>query len=115
MKVTLDTNVFSADDLLAAWSSLGFDFAAVSVTEHELGGTDLLVELKPLGKVMETGVCGESKYGKAKYGSKQALVNREEILAIISSGSFPRDRRNLSMGHLRQLRDTMIFQAHVGE
>lgn len=115
MKVTFDTNILPANDLLAACSNYSFDFAVVSVTERELDSTDLLVELKPLDKVMETGVYGESKYGKVKYGSKQTHFTREEILAIISGGSFPRDRQYLSRGHRRQLRDSMIFHAHVRE
>jgi len=115
MKVTFDTNILPADDLLAACSNHSFDFAVVSVTERELDGTDLLVELKPLGKVIETGVYGESKYRKARYGSKQTHFTREEILSIISGGSFPPDRQCLSKGHRRQLRDSMIFHAHVRE
>lgn len=115
IKVTFDTNILPADDLLAACSNHPFDFSVVSVTECELNGTDLLVELKPLDKVMETGVYGESKYGKAQYGSNQTHSTREEILAIISGGSFPRDRQYLSTGHRRQLRDSIIFHTHVRE
>lgn len=115
MKVTLDTNVLPAEDLLAACGDREWDFAVVSVTERELDGTDLLVQLKPLRNIMETGVYGESKYGMAKYGSKETQANREEILTIMTGGSFPQDRKNLSNGHRRQLRDAMIFHAHVRE
>src|SRR5688572_28706033 len=115
MKITLDTNVLPAEDLLVACGSCEWDFAVISVTGRELVGTDLLVELKPLGKIMETGVYGESKYGKAKYGSKATHTTMEEILAIISGGSFPQNRQNLSPGHLRMFRDAMIFHAHVRE
>jgi len=87
----------------------------VSVTPREFEGTGFLVELKPLGEIYETGVYGQSRYGRAIYGSKETQANREEILQIISSGSFPQDCQNLSNGHHRQLRDAMIFHAHVRE
>ena len=115
MKVTLDTNILPVGDLSAECGGAQWEFAVVSVTARELDGTDLLVELKPLSKVSETAIYGESKYGKAKYGSKETQANREEILAIISGESFPQDRQNLSKGHRRQLRDAMIFHAHVRE
>jgi hypothetical protein len=37
----------------------------------------------------------------------------ESILAIISKGSFPKNREMLSAGERRQLCDAMIFEAHV--
>jgi len=115
MKITLDTNIFPVEDLLEACCGWGWDFAVVSVTERELDNTDLLVELKPLGNIIETAVYGESKYGMAKYGSKETQSDREEILAIITDGSYPKNRQNLSKGHRRQLRDSMIFHTHVQE
>lgn len=113
MKVTLDTNVIPAEKFLTASNGYEWDFVVVSVTTREFEGTDFLVKLKPIGKIIETGVYGESKYGRAKYGSEKTQADREDILKIISFGSFPKDRQNLSEGQHRQLRDAMIFQAHV--
>ena len=115
MKITIDTNIIPNDELIKVCSRLNLELVVVSVTPRELEGTDLLVQLMPLGEIVETGVYGESKYGRAKYGSKETHSDKEEILAIISLGSFPKNRKKLSKGHHRTLRDAMIFHAHVRE
>jgi hypothetical protein len=35
------------------------------------------------------------------------------MLFIVSNGSFPKNRENLSEKQTRQLRDAMIFQSHI--
>lgn len=64
-KITLDTNVLPANELLACAERLGLDVAVVSVTEREVEGTPFEVELRPLVTVNETGVYGEARYGRA--------------------------------------------------
>ena len=115
MKITLDTNILPADDLLSTCKNRGWDFTVVSVTSREMEGTDFQISLVALGKITETGVYGESRYGEATYGSEETQANLEDILAIISNGAFPSDGQELSQGELRQLRDAIIFQAHVRE
>lgn len=99
--------------MLEAAEASGFDFAVVSVTERELEETPFSVYLQPLTSVPETGVFGESWYGRAVYGSAASATRLEEILQIIGGGSFPKDRTHLSNGQRRQLRDAMILEAHI--
>ncbi len=113
MTVTLDTNVLPVNDLLESERSRDFDFAAVSVTERETEGSTLQVQLVRLTQVPETFFLGESILGKADLGSDDSASILESILAIISNGSFPKNREMLSAGERRQLRDAMIFEAHV--
>ena len=113
MKITFDTNILPVDDILVICSQKDWEFAIITVTENELEGTDIRVKLDRLNLVYETAVFGESKYGKAKYGSKTTQENRDEILSIISGGSFPTDGKNITIGQKKQLRDSMIFHAHI--
>lgn len=114
-RVTLDTGVLPAEDLLQAARHLDCDFAVVSVTERELEGTRFEVHLEPLGKVPETGVYGESHYGRAVYASEPSADALGKILHILSSGSFPKSRDNLSGGQRHHLRDALILEAHIRE
>jgi hypothetical protein len=131
--VTIDTNILPGEDLLSAAAGLDLDFAAVSVTGREAENTDLEAALVELRIISETGVWGESRYGEAVYGPGVTSYRWEEarvfgrlvaahdtaafeaILQIVGGGAFPRNRESLSKGHHRQLRDAMIFYAHVRE
>ena len=113
MTVTLDTNVLPVNDILESERSRNFDFAAVSVTERETEGSTLQVQLVRLTQVPETFFLGESDLGKADVGCDDSASILESILAIISNGSFPKNKEILSAGERRQLRDAMIFEAHV--
>jgi len=64
--------------------------------------------------VYETLVLGESRLGMSALGSDESPSCFEEILRIISNGSFPKagQRDDLSAGERRQLRDAMILEAH---
>lgn len=115
IKITLDTDVLPADDLLQAASGLDCEFAVVSVTEREVEGTRFAAHVEPLGSVHETAVFGEAKFGSAVLGSQQSGETLEEILRIISAGSFPQSRDNLSAGQVHQLRDALILEAHLRE
>lgn len=115
MKITLDTNTLPAKDLLAACNDPEWEFSIITVTEREVENTDIQISLKPLGRVAETAVWGESKWGNAVWGSKEMSADLDRILAIISNGAFPTKRNTLSPGERRQFRDAMIFQAHIRE
>ncbi len=115
IKITLDTNVLPAEDLLAAASEFDCDFAVVSVTEREVDGTPFEVHLQPFGRVHENGVYSEARYGQAVYASEALAETLDKILDVLSSGSFPRSPANLSHGQRRQFRDALILEAHIRE
>src|SRR5262245_43921234 len=112
MKITFDTNVLPATDIIALAMSKGHNCVVVTVTGRELEGTDISI---PTIQIPETGVWGESRWGDFVYAGEDDALN--EILTILSIGAFAAadDRRNLSDGQRRQLRDAMIFAAHVRE
>ena len=141
--ITLDTNLIDAaqiDQLSKRLEGTPHEFAFISVTERERG-----FEIGFAGrKVVETMVWGESPWGSLWGGPKPApFVIGESLLApddapsgrydvlggdhdvdvfeaslvVIGNGSFPRggEREELTDGQRRQLRDAMIFTAHVRE
>lgn len=112
-RITLDTNILPAEDILASAEKFDWDVAIVSVTEREIEGSDLQVHLQRIQTVAEAGVYGEARYGRSRYQSTKSDDALDDILKIISNGSFPRSRTGLSDGHRRQLRDALIFEAHV--
>ncbi len=115
ISVTLDTNILPADALVATVSSSNFEFAVVSVTDRELGASIDLAAPSSVGRVLETGVWGESVWGGALWGGSSEGECLEKALVIIGDGSFPPSNRRetLTDGQRRQLRDAMIFCAHV--
>lgn len=119
LKVTLDTNVLPADDLMAIAAARGIEVAVVTVTEREVRGTGFQVALKPMAIIPETGVWDESEWDDFVWAADEAEARpgMEDILRVLSNGSFPsRDaRETLTDGQRRQLRDAMILEAHVRE
>lgn len=115
IKVTVDTDVLPADDLLQAARGLDCEFAVVSVTKREVEDTRFAVHVRPLGSVHETAVFGEARFGSAVLASQHSDETLGEILRIISAGSFPQWRANLPKGQLHQLRDALILEAHIRE
>jgi hypothetical protein len=113
-RITLDTNLFDeTEGLTEAGEGNGFEFARVTVTDREVEGTSYEVTLIGMGEVAENAVWGESRWGEAVWVYRESSLER--ILQIISNGSFPQCRDNLAAGQRRQLRDAMIFEAHVRE
>lgn len=112
-RVTLDTNV-DPHELIRMVPHGEFDFAAVSVTDREVEGTRYGKAFRSLKRVTESGVWGESKWGRVRWSKPGCL---ERALHIISHGSFPKvgQRDHLTDRQRRQLRDAMIFCAHVRE
>lgn len=112
--VTLDTDILEhAEDLLEAGRKQGFQFARITVSDREVQNSSFEVHLKHLDKVNETAVWEESKWDGANWASQESP--HEEILSIISNGSFPKSREQLTSGQRHQLRDAMILEAHVRE
>lgn len=109
MRVTIDTNIFPIDDILELAASRSIELVRISVTDREV--VNAPVRLDGTTRVAENAVWGESAWGGALFASSDGSL--EEILRIISNNSFPAKRENLSDGQRRQLRDAMIFDAHL--
>ena len=114
MKVTLDTNILPADDLIASVLPGLFEFSIVSVTDREMGGSATQVNIS---NIPETMVWDESRFDEAVWGDSESASCLELSLKIISDGSFPPlgKRDKLTRGARRQFRDAIIFCAHVRE
>ena len=86
-----------------------------SVSDRELYGSSIVP--KSQGRILETFVLDESRLDHGVLGSGEDPVILEEILSIISNGSFPPPgkREQLSSGQRRQLRDAMLLHAHSRE
>jgi hypothetical protein len=113
MKVTFDTNVADRVDLVEVALARGFEVFVTSVTNRELLPSNIVPVTKQL--ILETAVFDESSFGSAVLGSDKDAELFESTLWILSNGSFPRAgmRDRLTKGERRQLRDAMIFVAHV--
>jgi len=114
IKITLDTNILPADDLIALVPSGQFEFAIVSVTDGEMGGSATQVDIS---NIPETMVWDESRFDEPVWGDSESDSCLELSLKIISDGSFPPlgKRDKLTRGARRQFRDAIIFCAHVRE
>ena len=112
-KITLDTNVLPGTEFISCAARLGLDLAVISVTEREVEGTAFEVDLRPLSAVNETGVYGEARYGRTVYASQESAECLDDILKVVSNGSFPSSRADLSDGQRRQFRDALILEGHV--
>jgi len=113
--VTLDTNILPAEDLVAHLPRDRFEFAVVSVTDREVEAAAGLTAPPSVSRLPETAVWGESVWGGALWGGASDGDCLERALVIIGDGSFPQPKRRdtLTEGQRRQLRDAMIFCAHV--
>jgi hypothetical protein len=114
-RVTFDTNVFPAGELISRARQLGMSVAAVTVTHREAEGCSFEYELRDLETVIETGGWNESRWNQAVWGSLADGDCLDRALSILSNCSFPSATRTnkLSAGHRRQLRDGMILCAHL--
>ena len=115
MRATFDTNIADQSDLVQIAKRAGIDLAFVSVSAREVEETSFEAAVAQEESVVETLVLGESPIGRAALGRKTKVPCLERVLQVITSGSFPRKgaRTVLSRGERRQLRDAMIFCAHV--
>lgn len=115
LKITVDTNVLPIERVLQAIEGLNVELVACSVTARELTDTTLVDDLPKMGAISEALVLGESPLGTAVLADSTEADLFEQCLAAISNGSFPKpaQRGALTAGQKRQLRDVMIFCAHV--
>lgn len=113
--VTVDTNILPLNDLESLAAEAGYALEIISVTARELAGTDLLDAARNLGQTYETAMFGEAFFDGAVLGDIEHAGTLEEILKVISSGSFPAqaDRDELTPPQRNQLRDALILQAHI--
>jgi hypothetical protein len=131
LRVTLDTNTRDHRQRIEqACDGLDVELAYTTVTERETEGATS-------ASVVETGVWGESEWGRFIWGSPvrevavleewrlgEAVLRSdddavllERILDVIANRGFPApgNRDNLGVGQRRQLRDAMILEAHARE
>lgn len=111
-KVTFDTNAKPTDPVVEATIAAGCYVTYASVSLREAGDTDFEVELKKYDRVPELAVWDESDWDEARWADEPSSERLENILNVISNGSFPKTRTHLTEGQLRQLRDAMILEAH---
>ena len=111
--VTIDTNIFPLDNLQHLAEEAGFVLEVSSVTNRELEGTDLSDSAQSLGETLETFHFGEGTWGSMVFGSTDDASDFEKILRIISSGSHPKNREDLTPAQLNQRRDALILQSHI--
>lgn len=132
--VTIDTNQLDDHRIrrLRALLYLPHELAFVTVTGRERGEVRWNIGSIPESLVWgesrwgeavwgrpipEAWVLGESPLGAAVLGGEDHVDVLETALVVITDGSFPHSgkRDALTGGQLRQLRDAMIFEAHVRE
>jgi hypothetical protein len=106
--LTFDTTTKPDEPLVLKAIEAGWDVAFASVSPREAAGKNFEVSLVP-----ELGVWDESGWGDARWADGSSSECLERILAIVSNGSFPKNRNRLTDGQLHQLRDAMILEAHV--
>ena len=111
--VTFDSTEKPTDSIVVTARECGWDVAFVTVTYREVENTDFYVDLKKFGKVSEIAVWDESKWDEARWANEISSNMLSHILSIISNGSFPKTRSQLTDGQLHQLRDAMILEAHA--
>ena len=83
MKVTLDTNILPADDLIASVLPGLFEFTVISVTNRETEGTKYNVIPENISSIPETMVLGESCLGLAVLADSTDASCLEFCLKII--------------------------------
>jgi hypothetical protein len=111
--VTFDSTTQPGDDIVLMAINAGWDVAFTSVTFRENLDPEVKLALNNHHGLPELGVWGESSWGDARWAD-EAIGNRlEQLLGIISNGSFPKDRNNLTENELHQLRDAIVLEAHA--
>jgi hypothetical protein len=106
--VTFDSTSKPDDALTLRLRASGWDVAFSTVSRRELHGA----EFGALKRVPELAVWNESTWNVARWADAASSERLQRILAIISNGSFPKQRDCLTEGQRHQLRDAMILEAH---
>lgn len=117
MRVTLDTGADLPNEVLGRLEVRGFRFSQATVSERETRGTSFHETTRSIATVPEEAVWDESEWGVGVWGEPEGNDRLETVLRVISNGSFPPPgaRARLSEGQRHQLRDAMVFCAHVRE
>lgn len=114
--ITLDTNMLDDDSIerirrACEAREIVPDIRSVSVNYRERG-RPLQTELP---RLMEIFRLDETPLGSGVLASEADVERSDEILRIISNGSFPPrgQRGSLTAPQLRQMRDAMSYEAHL--
>jgi hypothetical protein len=110
--VTFDSTVNADETIVLKAKGAGWHVAFTSVSVREAHGSKFEVSLKARERVPELGVFDESSWDEARWADESSSERLERILAIVSNGSFPKRRAQLTKGQSHQLRDAMILEAH---
>ena len=115
--VTLDTNTVDFRQLVDVARAAGFELVHTTVTDREIEGSNVRPASLEAARIKEPFVLGETPWSVGVLGSDSESRAFENLLQIISNGSFPPigRRDSLSSGQQRQLRDAMILMAHIRE
>jgi hypothetical protein len=113
--VTLDTSVADCTDVIEAAKRRGLEVFVVTLTDREMRLSDYRPGVD--ARILDTFVLGDSEFGTMVFASETGAALIEQILRIISNGSFPKSglRNDLTQGQRHQLRDALILAAHVRE
>ncbi len=117
LRATFDTNIAPVTDLEAHAAASGVELAFVTVTARELAAHSYGEGTSTFERVLETAVWDESLFDNSVFAGEEEVDCFEDVLRTISNGSFPKPgaRGNLTPREKNQLRDAIIFSAHVRE
>ncbi|HVP28054.1 MAG TPA: hypothetical protein VMW35_02705 [Myxococcota bacterium] len=115
VSVTLDTNLYNHRSLVERAVARSLSVAFTSVSDRELANAYQPVPAPR--DVLETGVFGESEWGRAVWASDSDGEVLEQVLRVVSSGSVPRNCEpgELPAGLRNHLRDAIALCAHFRE
>jgi hypothetical protein len=86
--------------------------AYASVSLREATGTDFESTLQAHERVPELAVWDEGTWDECRWADEPSADRFEQVLMIVSSGSFPKVRSSLTAGQLHQFRDALVLEAH---
>jgi hypothetical protein len=86
--VTLDTSVADCTDVIEAAQRRGLEVSVVTMTDCEMRLSDYRTGVD--ARIPDTFVLGNSEFGTMVLASEMGVDLLEQILRIISNGSFPK-------------------------
>ena len=106
MRLTLDTNCVDDEELLAVAAQAGAEVAVFSVTRHEVAGSSIAAHVQSVIVLPEQSVWTDGAWADgvwadrlwtsgpaidylAKNGSPRKGDPFEDVLSVVSNGSFP--------------------------
>jgi len=110
MKILIDTNIIDTG-IIETLINQGYEVCVAKATkDRELKvGSEYLNRVQYLPVANEAFLFGESTF-PISFGSNK---NLEQIIGIVSSGSFPKQRGALTDKQRNQLRDAMILESAI--